>query len=176
MNFIYFSPYTVVILKTKKTKLRGFGPRASYKDRATAACCRSSANFCGLRVSRGQRNRSPRSLISAVLIKLKEEAQDRTLWRTQFGRGYWPVARQTNTWLTEPDNVCNRYCVFPLGLEIIFFNIMRMSVVLLTSFKETCLGNDKTSTQRKYTDTHQCFEWDLKLEFQCSSGWVLCAF
>jgi hypothetical protein len=31
--------------------------------------------------------------------KLKEEAQDRTLWRTQFGRGYWHVARQTNTWL-----------------------------------------------------------------------------
>jgi hypothetical protein len=29
--------------------------------------------------------------------KLKEEAQDRTLWRTQFGRGYGPVARQTNT-------------------------------------------------------------------------------
>jgi hypothetical protein len=28
--------------------------------------------------------------------KLKEEAQDRTLWRTQFGRGYEPVARQTN--------------------------------------------------------------------------------
>jgi hypothetical protein len=27
--------------------------------------------------------------------KLKEEAQDRTLWRTQFGRGYGPVARQT---------------------------------------------------------------------------------
>jgi hypothetical protein len=26
--------------------------------------------------------------------KLKEEAQDRTLWRTQFGRGYGPVARQ----------------------------------------------------------------------------------
>jgi hypothetical protein len=29
--------------------------------------------------------------------KLKEEAQDRILWRTQFGRGYGPVARQTNT-------------------------------------------------------------------------------
>jgi hypothetical protein len=28
---------------------------------------------------------------------LKEEAQDRTLWRTQFGRGYGPVARQTDT-------------------------------------------------------------------------------
>jgi hypothetical protein len=29
--------------------------------------------------------------------KLKEEAQDRTLWRTQFGIGYGPVARQTTT-------------------------------------------------------------------------------
>jgi hypothetical protein len=29
--------------------------------------------------------------------KLKEEAQDRTLWRTQFERGYGPVARQTTT-------------------------------------------------------------------------------
>jgi hypothetical protein len=27
--------------------------------------------------------------------KLKEEALDRTLWRTRFGRGYWPVVRQT---------------------------------------------------------------------------------
>jgi hypothetical protein len=26
--------------------------------------------------------------------KLKEGAQDRTLWKTQFGRGYGPVARQ----------------------------------------------------------------------------------
>jgi hypothetical protein len=29
----------------KKTKLRGFGLRANYADRATAACWRSSANF-----------------------------------------------------------------------------------------------------------------------------------
>jgi hypothetical protein len=27
--------------------------------------------------------------------KLKEEALDRTLWRTRFGRGYEPVVRQT---------------------------------------------------------------------------------
>jgi hypothetical protein len=27
--------------------------------------------------------------------KLKEEAQDRTLWRTRLGRGYGPVVRQT---------------------------------------------------------------------------------
>jgi hypothetical protein len=29
--------------------------------------------------------------------KLKEKAQDRTPWRTQFGRFYGPVARQTTT-------------------------------------------------------------------------------
>jgi hypothetical protein len=28
---------------------------------------------------------------------LKMEVQDRTLWRTQFGRGYGPVARRTTT-------------------------------------------------------------------------------
>jgi hypothetical protein len=27
--------------------------------------------------------------------KLKEEALDRTMWRTRFGRGYGPVVRQT---------------------------------------------------------------------------------
>jgi hypothetical protein len=27
--------------------------------------------------------------------KLKEEALDRTLWRTRFGRGYGPIVRQT---------------------------------------------------------------------------------
>jgi hypothetical protein len=27
--------------------------------------------------------------------KLREEALDRTLWRTRFGRGYGPVVRQT---------------------------------------------------------------------------------
>jgi hypothetical protein len=30
--------------------------------------------------------------------KLKEEAQDRILWRTQCARGYGPVANQTTTW------------------------------------------------------------------------------
>jgi hypothetical protein len=37
------------IIKKKKTKknLCGSGPLANYADRATAACWRSSANFCG---------------------------------------------------------------------------------------------------------------------------------
>jgi hypothetical protein len=30
--------------------------------------------------------------------KLKEEALDRTVWRTRFGRGYGPVVRQTTEW------------------------------------------------------------------------------
>jgi hypothetical protein len=47
-------------------KLRDFGPLANYADRETAACCRS-ANFWGYRVLRGQRNGSPRSLISVFL-------------------------------------------------------------------------------------------------------------
>jgi hypothetical protein len=33
--------------KNNITKLRGFGPRANYTDRATAAYWRISANFCG---------------------------------------------------------------------------------------------------------------------------------
>jgi hypothetical protein len=36
--------------------------------------------------------------------KLKEEALDRTLWRTHFGRGYGPVSKtnyETNEWVNE---------------------------------------------------------------------------
>jgi hypothetical protein len=32
-----------------------------------------------------------------IYCKLKEEGQDHTLWRTQFGRCYGPVTRQTIT-------------------------------------------------------------------------------
>jgi hypothetical protein len=51
-----------LFLKTKrrKTKLHGFSPQANYTDRIGEV----SANFCGQRVSRGQRNGSPRPLIS----------------------------------------------------------------------------------------------------------------
>jgi hypothetical protein len=37
----------VVSFSTKTKKLNGFGPRAKYTGRATSACWRSSANFCG---------------------------------------------------------------------------------------------------------------------------------
>jgi hypothetical protein len=36
-----------LLAQRKKKRLRGFGPVANYADRATAACWRSSANFCG---------------------------------------------------------------------------------------------------------------------------------
>jgi hypothetical protein len=33
--------------------------------------------------------------------KLKQEALDRTLWRTRFGRSYEPVVRQSRKWTNE---------------------------------------------------------------------------
>jgi hypothetical protein len=38
---------------------------------------------------------------------LKEEALDRTLWRTRFGRGYGPVVRQATEWMNM-GNVCRQ--------------------------------------------------------------------
>jgi hypothetical protein len=32
---------------------------------------------------------------------LKEEALDRILWVTRFGRGYGPVVRQTTEWMIK---------------------------------------------------------------------------
>jgi hypothetical protein len=32
---------------------------------------------------------------------LKEEALDRTMWKTGFGRGFGPVVRQTAEWMSE---------------------------------------------------------------------------
>jgi hypothetical protein len=48
----------------------------------------------------GRRGRRRKQLLDGLkekrrYWKLKEEALDRTLWRTSFGRGYGPVVRQT---------------------------------------------------------------------------------
>jgi hypothetical protein len=48
----------------------------------------------------GRRGRRCKQLLDDLkekrrYCKLKEEALDRTLWRTRFGRGYGPVVRQT---------------------------------------------------------------------------------
>jgi hypothetical protein len=48
----------------------------------------------------GRRGRKRKQLLDDLkenirYWKLKEEALDRTLWRTRFGRSYGPVVRQT---------------------------------------------------------------------------------
>jgi hypothetical protein len=48
----------------------------------------------------GRRGRRRKLLLDDLNEKrrywiLKEEALDRTVWRTRFGRGYGPVVRQT---------------------------------------------------------------------------------
>jgi hypothetical protein len=53
--------------------------------------------------------------------KLKEEALDRTLWRTRFGRGYGPVVRQTTERMNE-------LCIF-LNFNIVI--ILRMKTQYL---------------------------------------------
>jgi hypothetical protein len=49
----------------------------------------------------GRRGRRRKHLLDdfkekIAYCELKEEALDRTLWRTRFGRGYGPVIRQMN--------------------------------------------------------------------------------
>jgi len=48
----------------------------------------------------GRGRRRPKQLLDDLketrrYTKLKEEAPERTPWRTRFGRGYGPVVRQT---------------------------------------------------------------------------------
>jgi hypothetical protein len=52
----------------------------------------------------GRRGRRRKQLLDDLkenrrYCKFKEEALDRTLWRTRFGRGYGPVVRQTTEWM-----------------------------------------------------------------------------
>jgi hypothetical protein len=53
-----------VDIKKKKKKLRGLSPQANYTDRATAAVDEVMPTFADRGVLRGQRNGSPRPLIS----------------------------------------------------------------------------------------------------------------
>jgi hypothetical protein len=41
---------------------------------------------------------------------LKQEALDRTLWRTRFGRGYGPIVRQTTEWMNTWWRSCTSMC------------------------------------------------------------------
>jgi hypothetical protein len=53
-----------------------------------------------IEIMMGRRGRRRKQLLDDLkekkrYCKLKEEALDRNLWRTRFGRGYGPVVRQT---------------------------------------------------------------------------------
>jgi hypothetical protein len=54
----------VTVTPKLKTKLRGSTPQANYTDPATAAVGEVVPTFAGRGVLRGQRNGSPRPLIS----------------------------------------------------------------------------------------------------------------
>jgi hypothetical protein len=69
-------------------------------------CCGGDDSYCGFRcydtvlyLVVGYQNFGGMYFIWGY-CKLKEEALDRTLWRTRFGRGYGPVVGQT-TWMNE---------------------------------------------------------------------------
>jgi hypothetical protein len=56
--------------------------------------------------------------------KLKEEALDRTLWRTRFGRGYGPVVRQTtesmNSKMQQFGSLCFLYASSCFVLRFVY--------------------------------------------------------
>jgi len=51
--------------------------------------------------SRGRRHKQLQDDLKekSGYFKLREEAQDCTLWNTHFGRGYGPVIRQNAEWM-----------------------------------------------------------------------------
>jgi hypothetical protein len=56
----------------------------------------------------GRRGRRRKQLLDDLkekrrYCKLKEEALDRTQWRTRFGTGYGPVVRQTTVIMLQPE-------------------------------------------------------------------------
>jgi hypothetical protein len=59
--------------------------------------------------------------------KLKDEALDRTLWRTRFGKGYGPVVRQTKEWMNE--SLLNT-----LSVQMRLYDRSHKSVSVLFSF------------------------------------------
>jgi hypothetical protein len=61
-------------------------------------------NIKGWREVTGRQKRRRRKLLDDLKERrgyshLKEEALDRTMWRTRFGRGFGPVVRQTTKWM-----------------------------------------------------------------------------
>jgi hypothetical protein len=109
---------------------------------------------------RGRRRKQPLDGLKEArrYWKLKEEAQDRTVWRTQFGRGYGPVARQTTTWTTLHD--CCLDCV--LKGTICSPSRAKFGIIQVFSEDQSCENGDGI----------RCFWVCISLNHQGMLRWV----
>jgi hypothetical protein len=85
----------------------------------------------------GRRGRRRKQLLDDLkekrrYLKLKEEALDRTLWRTRFGRGYGPVLRQTTEWMNETESQYDLICGFNSTLSLLLRPAYPMNSIWLT--------------------------------------------
>jgi len=76
---------------------------------------------------------------------LKEEALDRTMWRARFGRGFGPVVRQTNEWISETERfskekvIEHRMCVLIFATTYVW-NISYSKNNRARYHKKMCIG------------------------------------
>jgi hypothetical protein len=83
---------------------------------------------------------------------LKEEALDRTQWRTRFGRGYGPVVRQTTEWM----------------------NLRHQSKILvLHTLIFTFFGSDKKITRLQTISYPAFIEFQMLLTFSWMEFWFV---
>jgi hypothetical protein len=73
---------------------------------------------------------------------LKEEAQDRTMWRARFGRGFGPVVRQTTKWMNvvlyiEVHETAISLPFFTGDINLDFFCLAQVSAAL----SNACIGH-----------------------------------
>jgi len=76
----------------------------------------------------GRRGRRCRKLLDDLKERigyshLKEEALDRSMWRSRFGRGFGPVVRQTTKWMNPTE--CITVLIYHLFLECFLYCVIR---------------------------------------------------
>jgi hypothetical protein len=86
----------------------------------------------------GRRERRRTQLLDDLTEKrgywnLNEEALDRTVWRTRFGRGYGPVVRQTTERIMFRGSLITATPFFPWN-----FNLAHRGFTLLGGSQERC--------------------------------------
>jgi hypothetical protein len=96
-------------------------------------------NLEGKREMMGRRRRMRKQLLDDLeekrgYWKLKEEALDRTVWRTRFGRGYGHVVRQTAVWM---DKITNSVAINILNsIKLCIKRINRKQISYSGSYKD----------------------------------------